>query len=289
MFFAKIICETAGKFFIDEVELKNSTKNLIMNPIINNEEHFLEDDKILSNQDDVFVNTILNFYVTSHTFAISLIAILTMILYGLRIQEAYFIPKSYLQDVIEILNGFLQKLVKAQWGTRNQIFYPDLFFCFLVLIVTNYMTLIPYSVGLTSHLSLGFFIGLYFFFNGLFSAVANHQISYIKIFSPPKDVPFSLGLFLSLIELISFLMRIPSLVVRLFANMLAGHLLLEILGDFAYLLACKGSIAYFSIFVGFLSLIVIIKLFVSFLQAYILIYLSVIYIKEFSDGPLFKH
>jgi len=83
-------------------------------------------------------------------------------------------------------------------------------------------------------------------------------------------------------------MRMPSLVVRLCANILAGHLLLEILGSFAFKLLALNGIIFGFIFCLVIIVIVIIKLFVSFLQAYILLYLSIIYMREFLEGPFTK-
>ena len=229
------------------------------------------------------------YYLDDATYYVPLIFVIIINFYYIFKLEGKVIPTNYNQDFIEILLLFLLKIYKAQMDVKGQYYFPDFFFCFLVLLLANYMSLVPYSLSPTSHMTLGLFIGLYLFILGFLNAYSLHQIKYLEVFTPPKSVPFPLGLFLSVIELISFLMRIPSLVVRLFANMLAGHLLLEILGSFEYDIIINGNFFLAFIFSLFFFLIILIKLFVSFLQAYILIYLSMIYYKEFYDGPAFKH
>lgn len=84
---------------------------------------------------------------------------------------------------------------------------------------------------------------------------------------------------LLIIELISFISRVFSLAIRLFANIVAGHILLKILISFIYLIISThlSFAPVFALGVAGISLIIVLELFIGFLQVYIFILLLIIY------------
>jgi len=91
--------------------------------------------------------------------------------------------------------------------------------------------MIPYSITITSHLILTLFFSLAFFIGNNLVGVCYHKELYFLLFLP-EGVPVIIIPFLILIEYISYISRIFSLAIRLFANMLSGHILLKILISF---------------------------------------------------------
>lgn len=158
---------------------------------------------------------------------------------------------------------------------------PLMSLMFAVLFL-NGIGLIPMGPSLTSHiyldlqLSLGVFLMSLWFMHRLYG---KFSMSYLR----PAEVDPRLGSALFAIELSSLLIRPLSLALRLFANMVAGHILLHIFSSFcvsAYALGFPFFIAIFpSLFLAY-SL----ELLVCFIQAFVFFSLSAIYLVEFSGN-----
>nr|YP_009743560.1 ATP synthase F0 subunit 6 [Tituria pyramidata]QIE11347.1 ATP synthase F0 subunit 6 [Tituria pyramidata] len=145
---------------------------------------------------------------------------------------------------------------------------------FLYIMVINLIGLIPYVFTSSSHLvfslglSLPFWIGLMFF--GWFN-----NSNFMFIHMVPMGTPYLLMPFMVLIETVSNLIRPFSLAVRLSANMIAGHLLMSLLGGST----CESLIFMFFFFFVFVSIFVF-ELAVSLIQSYVFMTLSVLYSSE---------
>jgi ATP synthase subunit 6 len=105
-----------------------------------------------------------------------------------------------------------------------------------------------------------------------------HHFTFFNLFVP-KNVPKALLGFLIVIEVVSYLIRPFSLAIRLFANMLAGHTLMHIVGTFAFYL-CKMSVLFAILPIIVIFAIVTLESFVVFIQAYVFCVLVCIYIND---------
>jgi len=165
------------------------------------------------------------------------------------------------------------------------------FLYFLVMFVTivflNVLGMIPYSFTVTSHLSVTLLLSLMGFVTFNLLGIYHNGVYMLNLFLP-SGVPLLISPFLILIEFISYIARVISLSVRLFANMMAGHTLLKILGGFAFSLLCAlGLFSILSVFVLTVILIIIgLELVIAFLQAYVFITLNIIY---FNDAINLSH
>jgi F-type H+-transporting ATPase subunit a len=117
-----------------------------------------------------------------------------------------------------------------------------------------------------------------FFLSFIIQGILNNRSNIVFLFYP-KNVPLFLLFFLILVELLSFFIRPFSLGIRLFANMLAGHTLLNIFGTFAFFVS-KNYIQFLFFPVLFCLLITILEIGVSVIQAYVFIILLIIYIVD---------
>jgi ATP synthase subunit 6 len=179
--------------------------------------------------------------------------------------------------------------LKSYLGKRYfKLYFPFFFYVFVFIFVCNLTGLLPYSFTLTSHFVITFGLSSTIWFGIMFIGLAKDGISYFAHFFP-KGISTALIFFLGVIELLSCISRMFSLSIRLSANMIAGHILLDCLAFYVYNVLFN---AFSGVSFSFLSLIHIIvpviffigllffEACVCFLQAYIFVILSAIYLTE---------
>ena len=144
--------------------------------------------------------------------------------------------------------------------------------------------MIPYSFASTSHFILTFSISFTVVLGATILGFQQHGLAFFSLFVP-AGCPLSLLPLLVLIEFISYLSRNVSLGLRLAANIMSGHMLLNILSGFTYNIMISG-ILYF--FLGLLPLTFIIvfsglELGIAFIQSQVFVVLTSSYIKDALD------
>ena len=92
--------------------------------------------------------------------------------------------------------------------------------------------MIPYSFTITSHIFITFSLALTLFIGINIIALKIHRLHFFGFFLP-SGIHFALAPLLVPIELVSYIARVFSLAIRLFANMMSGHTLLKIIAGFA--------------------------------------------------------
>ena len=194
----------------------------------------------------------------------------------LLIDELKIIPNK-IQYVLENVYLFVYLLVYHQVGKKGLRFFPILMTIFIFIILLNIIGLLPYSFAVTSHfiwsLYLSLSMGLGIFLVGLY----NYKIEYLKIFL--LDIPILLYPLMTVIELTSYIIRAFSLAIRLSANIMAGHILVDIIAEVIVYLN------YYFIDLSFIVLIILMALFfleigVALLQAYVFVLLITIYLND---------
>jgi F-type H+-transporting ATPase subunit a len=195
-----------------------------------------------------------------------------------------------LQSVAEILHEFVANLVRDTIGHDGKKFFPYVFTLFIFILVANYLGLIPSIPGsahefhvftTTSHIIVTFALALLTIGIVVVYGFAKNGLKFLKLFAP-SGLPFVLYFLIVPIEIISFLSRPISLGVRLFANMLAGHIILKLFAMFVtMLLAAPFAFKALAIapFLGSVA-IFFLELLVAALQAYVFAILTCIYISD---------
>jgi len=186
---------------------------------------------------------------------------------------------------LETIYATIHSIVINQINTKKgQIYFPFIYALFIFILVNNLIGMIPYSFASTSHFILTFSLS---FTIVLGATILGFQIHGLKFFSlfVPAGCPLALLPLLVLIEFISYLARNVSLGLRLAANILSGHMLLNILSGFTYNIMTSGIIFFF---LGLLPLAFIIafsglELAIAFIQAQVFVVLSCSYIKDALD------
>ncbi len=179
------------------------------------------------------------------------------------------------QMLAESLYQFIDNLIDGSIGHDGKKFMPLIFSLFTFILLCNCLGMLPYSFTATSQVAVTLSIAMMcFLIITIFAIVRNGFGGFIHMFLP-SGVPWWMAPVIFLIELFSFLIRPITLSVRLFANMVAGHVLLKVIAGFIISLGIVGTIPFlFSIVMtGF-------ELFVAVLQAYIFAILVCAYLSE---------
>lgn len=167
---------------------------------------------------------------------------------------------------------------------KGQIYFPLIFSLFVFILMNNLIGMVPYSFASTSHFILTFALSFTIVGGSTILGFQKHGLKFFSLFVP-AGCPLALLPLLVVIEFISYLARNISLGLRLAANILSGHMLLNILSGFTFNIM-KTGIFYF--FLAFLPLLFIIafsglELAIAFIQAQVFIVLSCSYIKDALD------
>lgn len=179
--------------------------------------------------------------------------------------------------------SFCVTFVKENLSRKAFYFFPYLFTLFTFILTANLFSLVPYSFAVTSHIAVTLFLSFLTFFTCVILCIYRHGLDFFSLFLP-SGAPLPLIPLLVILELISFIARLFSLAIRLFANIMSGHTLLNILAGFGWLLAVKLSLIF--IFpVAIVFLVSFLEVGISILQAYVFCVLSAIYLYE----ALFLH
>lgn len=229
------------------------------------------------------------FHIGSSTFNISftnsslfmLIATSFILLFMYSgIYRSTFVPNKW-QSAVEMGYLFILGLIGEQIGQRGYRYLPIIFTTFMFILSCNVLGMIPYSFTVTSHIIITLSLALIIFLGIQVIAGMEHGVHFFSFFLPP-GAPLGLSPFLVVIEIISYVFRVISLAVRLFANMVSGHVLVKIIAGFGWTMLTSGPIV--ALFAGFPLLIVFaltgLELSIAFLQAYVFTLLICIYLND---------
>jgi F-type H+-transporting ATPase subunit a len=201
----------------------------------------------------------------------------------LATREKAMVP-GRLQATAEIMYEFIANMVRENIGSKGRQYFPLIFTLFMIVLFGNVLGLIPMSFTYTSHIIVTGTLAMMIFFAVTIFGFINHGTHFLSLFAP-SGVPFILQFLIIPIELLSFLIRPITLSVRLFANMMAGHLILKIFAGFSTMLIGLGFGGFILGLVpmAFNVAMLLLELLVAVLQAYIFAILSCIYLKDTVD------
>ncbi len=201
--------------------------------------------------------------------AVAAVAILMI----LAVRPRASIPGRW-QILAELSYEFIARLVSDNIGKDGKPYFSLIFTIFMFVLFGNFLGMLPYSFTFTSHIAVTLSMALVIFVLVTIIAFFKHGIRFFSFFLP-AGVPIFLAPLMIVIEVISYFTRPFSLSIRLFANMMAGHTLLKVVGGFVFPLGILG-------FVPLAGLVAItgLEFLIAFLQAYIFTILTCIYIND---------
>ncbi len=187
-----------------------------------------------------------------------------------------------LQTAAELAYGFVANMLKDNAGDGGRPFFPFIFTLFFFILGANLAGLLPYSFTVTSHIIVTFTLAAIVFVGVTIVGFVKHGFGFLRLFVP-SGAPLGLLFLIVPMEVLSYFVRPVSLSVRLFANMLAGHVMLKVFGGFvATFLAFGGilGIAGAVLPLAFTFALTALEFLVAVLQAYVFAVLSCIYLND---------
>jgi F-type H+-transporting ATPase subunit a len=186
-----------------------------------------------------------------------------------------------IQSIAELSYEFVANMIRSNAGAEGMKFFPVIFSLFMFICVSNLIGIIPYTFTVSSHLIVTAALALLVFLIVLFYGLYKNGLKFFKLFVP-SGVPIYIMPMVVLIEIISFFLRPVSHSVRLFANMLAGHIALKVFASFIGMLGALGFLGVIGAVLplGLTVALTALELLVAFLQAYVFAILTVIYLND---------
>ena len=218
-------------------------------------------------------------YFTNQSLLMVIVVIAASLFLNLAVKPGRLVP-SRTQSMAELSYEFVANMVHSATGEDGLKFFPFVFSLFIFVLFCNFFGMIPGSFTVTSQIAVTFALACLVILTVIVVGFMKHGIGFLKLFVPAA--PWYLQILLIPIKIISFFTRPLSLSVRLFANMLAGHILLQVFAGFVILLGAAGGVLSI-LSVGPLVMIIafmLLEFLVAGLQAYVFAILTCIYLNE---------
>ena len=180
-----------------------------------------------------------------------------------------------LQSVAESIYEVVDNMTHEVLHENARTYFPFVLTLFTFILFANVLGLIPYAFTVTSHIVVTLALALVVFIGATIIGFMRNGAGYLKLFVP-SGVPALLLPLVILIEIVSYFIRPMSLSIRLFANMMAGHMMLKVTAGFVVMLGLAAGWLPLVAMVGLMGL----ELLVAVLQAYVFALLTCMYLND---------
>ncbi|HJZ44186.1 MAG TPA: F0F1 ATP synthase subunit A [Hyphomicrobiaceae bacterium] len=216
----------------------------------------------------------------TNSSAFMLLAVLLVAGFFIVALQGRSLVPNRLQAMAEISYEFVANMLRESTGSAGMKYFPLVFTLFIFIFVANMLGMIPGFFTVTSHIVVTAALAGLVFLTVLVVGFAKNGLRFLKLFVP-SGVPILILPLVVLIEVISFLSRPISHSVRLFANMLAGHITLKVFGGFVVMLLGAGSFAALApLPLAMAVALTALEVLVAFLQAYVFTMLTCMYLND---------
>ncbi len=194
--------------------------------------------------------------------------------------QRQLVPNRW-QSIAELSYEFVADTIRNTAGTEGMKFFPFVFSLFMFILVINLIGLIPFAFTVTTHIVITAALALSVFLTVLGYGFWKNGLRFFNLFVP-KGIPIYILPLIVLIEVMSFLSRPISHSVRLFANMLAGHITLKVFAGFITMLTAFGAVGWVGAVLplGLTIALTALETLVAVLQAYVFAILTCIYLND---------
>jgi len=224
---------------------------------------------------------------TNSSYYMVVTVVLTVGLLAMAMSKRALVPGRS-QSVAEMLYEFVAGMIRDTVGNDGLKFFPFVFTLFTFILVANTLGMFHYfpapgfhGFTVTSHLIVTLALALLVIFIVIGYGIYKNGLKFFSLFFP-AGIPWPLYILLTPIEIISFLSRPLTLGVRLFANMLAGHILLKVFASFIVMLGSIGALGAAGAIAPLFMVVALtaLEFLVAFLQAYVFAVLTCIYLSD---------
>jgi F-type H+-transporting ATPase subunit a len=224
--------------------------------------------------------------ITNSVGAMLLAATLIIVFYTFASAKAAVVP-GRLQTVGEMLYGLVNGLTESIIGHEGKKYLPFVFTLFAFVLFMNLQGMLFGFSGTfagftaTSQVAVTLTLGLMVILTVVAVGFAKNGIKFFKLFAP-SGVPPVLYILLVPIEILSFLIRPITLALRLFGNMLGGHVVLKIFAGFVVALGGMGVLGWAGAALALSSVVALtaLEFMVAFLQAFVFAVLTCVYLND---------
>jgi F-type H+-transporting ATPase subunit a len=218
-------------------------------------------------------------FTNSAVFMVIVVLLITALMIGGTASRS-LVP-GRLQSVAEIFYEFVANMVTNSAGTEGMKFFPLVFTLFMFVLFANIIGMIPYTFSITSQIIITATLAALVFLVVVVYGFWKNGLRFFNVFVP-KGIPIYIVPLVFVIELMSFLSRPISHSVRLFGNMLAGHLTLYVFAAFVTMLGGVGILGLLGASLPFALVVALyaLELLVALVQAYVFAVLTCIYLND---------
>lgn len=219
----------------------------------------------------------LDISITKYVFFIWIVAILLLVI-GLVAARGYkksLVPKGF-SNLLEIIIIFVRdEIVKPSIGKGFESYLPYMLTLFFFILVSNLLGLVPYATTITGNVAVTATLAIISFIITQYSGMKSYGVlKYLKGLVP-GGMPIAIIPVMALIELIGLFTKPFALCIRLFANMIAGHIVILSLIGLIFIL---HTLFVAPVSVGFALFIELLELLVAVIQAYVFTMLTALFI-----------
>lgn len=206
--------------------------------------------------------------------------VLCIAFFGYAASRGKTVPNR-LQSMGEIGYGFVADMIRGTAGEEGLRFFPFVFTLFFFILFANMVGMVPYAFTTTSHVIVTGALSLLVIGIVIVFGIWKNGLKFFKLFAP-SGAPWYIYILLIPIEIISFLARPLTLALRLFANMLAGHIMLKLFAGFAVTGITAGGIGLAVAPLAFTMGVALnaLEFLVAGLQAYVFAILTCVYLND---------
>nr|YP_009019491.1 ATP synthase F0 subunit 6 [Gracilaria salicornia]AHG53078.1 ATP synthase F0 subunit 6 [Gracilaria salicornia]AMR57128.1 ATP synthase F0 subunit 6 [Gracilaria salicornia] len=222
----------------------------------------------------------LNISITNSVLFMLFSLLIALFWISLSFYQNTIIPNNW-QLLNEMVYTVTSNMVQDNLGSKGEFYFPFIFTLHLFLLFCNLIGMVPYSFTVTSHITFTFGLALSIFIGINIIGIQTHGLKFFALFLP-RGVPLPIIPLLITIEFLSYIVKVFTLSIRLFANMTSGHTLLKIIAGFAWtMLSAGGLLAIFHLVpLGLLLALIGLELAIAGLQAYVFTLLTCIYLND---------
>jgi F-type H+-transporting ATPase subunit a len=186
-----------------------------------------------------------------------------------------------IQSVAELSYEFVAETLRSSAGREGMKFFPLVFSLFMFVLTLNVIGVVPYTFTVTSHIIITLSLALIVFLTVIGYGIYKNGFKFLKLFVP-HGIPIYILPLIVMIEVLSFISRPISHSVRLFANMLAGHITLKVFASFVTMLGAAGAVGWAGATLPLAMVVALtaLEILVAFLQAYVFTILTCIYLND---------
>jgi len=213
--------------------------------------------------------------------AFMMLGIISVIaLFGYTATRTSLVP-TRIQSIGEMGYEFVADMIRGVAGEEGLRFFPFVFTLFFFILAANIIGMVPYNFTTTSHVIVTGALSLLVIGIVIIYGLFKNGLTFFRLFAP-AGAPWPIYIILIPIEIISFLARPLTLALRLFANMLAGHIMLKLFAGFAVALLSAGAIYIPLALLSFGMGVALnaLEFLVAFLQAYVFAILTCVYLND---------